>query len=122
MLARALLCDPGFLLPKAKWQQEIHWWSRPESSVMTGLLFTDGSCLRLLLPAARRAGCAIAQLSEGGEVLVAAYGPCTRELCFQQAITEDFAAMMLLQVALPPLIVYPDCLSTGRTVNAEGAQ
>jgi len=122
--ARCLLPDPAGLLPKALWHAETSWWQQPASSVISGLIFTDGSCLYPGFPALRRCGWALAQMNEQGEIDSVCYGPCPREVCPRQTIpeAEDYAIAQLRETAMPPMTLYPDCLATVRAVNAEGGK
>ena len=91
---------------------------------MTGLIFSDGSCLHPTFPALRRTGWALAQMDQQGNIEAIASGPCPKALCPHQTIpeAEDFAAAKLRETALPPVTLFPDCLNTVRAVNAEGWQ
>ena len=122
--SRGLLPVPECLAQPPLWDAEVVWWQRPATSVLQGLLFTDGSSLYPTEPHLRRAGWSIVMLSAAGELEAAAYGACPRARCPQQTIgeAEDYAAYMLRECALPPFVVRPDCLTTVRAINGEGVQ
>ena len=61
-------------------------------------------------------------MTESGEVSSVAYGPCPRNSCPLQTNpeAEDYVAAILREIALPPLVLYADCVNTVRAVNDEG--
>lgn len=81
---------------------------------MTGTVFTDGSGLHGKEGPLRRAGWSVVQVNRFGVPVHAAYGPVPEPEAPGQVARdgEDFALMMLSQVAEPPLRVYTDCQGT----------
>ena len=116
LFARAVFPDPQVLSPPKllSGQAEICWINRPASGLLTGTLFTDGSGLNPTWAVLRRAGWAIVQVDRFGQLIAAAYGAVPEDECPLQVARdgEDYAIMMLSQVAIAPFHLFIDCQGT----------
>ncbi|CAK0901715.1 unnamed protein product, partial [Prorocentrum cordatum] len=74
----------------ATWAQ---WVSRPADEKLNGKLYLDGSALEPQFSALRRAGWAIAQCDDDGNLAAGVYGTVRRDLCPQQAAKDGEAVL-----------------------------
>ncbi|CAK0854014.1 unnamed protein product [Prorocentrum cordatum] len=76
---------------------------RPADEKLNGKLYLDGSALEPQFGALRRAGWAIAQCDDDGNLVAGVHGTVRRDLCPQQTAKdgEDFAVWMLANFAGP---------------------
>ncbi|CAK0861013.1 unnamed protein product, partial [Prorocentrum cordatum] len=80
------------------------WWiRRPADDELNGALYLDGSALEPQFGALRRAGWAIAQCDDDGNLVAGVRGSVMRDLCLQQTAKDggDFAVWMLANYAGP---------------------
>ncbi|CAK0803810.1 unnamed protein product, partial [Prorocentrum cordatum] len=92
------------------------WWiRRPPDDRLNGKLYLDGSAVDPQFGSLRRAGWAIAQCDDDGNLIAGVYGTVRRDLCPQQTARdgEDFAVWMLVNYAGPAVEeVNIDCNGT----------
>ncbi|CAK0798446.1 unnamed protein product, partial [Prorocentrum cordatum] len=92
------------------------WWiRRPPDDRLNGKLYLDGSAVDPQFGSLRRAGWAIAQCDDDGNLIAGVYGTVRRDLCPQQTARdgEDFAVWMLANYAGPAVEeVNIDCNGT----------
>jgi len=116
LFARALFPAVEDLFPRMALEEVglIQWHNRPASGRMSGNLFLDGSGRFPQIPCLRRAGWAVVQVDDAGQLISAAFGPVPFDKGpFQQARDgEDYAAYMCLLVAMGPMHIFSDCAGT----------
>eukprot|EP00959_Pyramimonas_sp_CCMP1952_P127619 2669361-Pyramimonas_sp.AAC.1 len=92
-LARCIFTRPRSLFADEEPTQTVHWLQRPETGLLSGLLFLDGSAKYVGLGGFTREGWNIVSFDRLGNLLSAAHGPVPMSVAPQQTRKdgEDYA-------------------------------